>query len=182
MAFKLFMMLMAVAVPLMMTVVGRVFMKRPPKTINPIFGYRTTRSMKNEDTWAFAHTYCGHLWFVCGMIFSALTLVLLVASFGRDETSFGVLAAALGILCVVGMVWSMGLTEKALKEAFDENGERRMLVPAETSVESIEAPSEEPTADAERDVDAEEFFVEEDVPSPAVAPSDLTEEDDIFSE
>ena len=42
--------------------------------------------------------------------------------------------------------------------------------------------AKEPTADAERDVDAEEFFVEEDVPSPAVAPSDLTEEDDIFSE
>ena len=27
--------------------------------VNFVFGYRTSMSMKNKDTWEFAHKYCG---------------------------------------------------------------------------------------------------------------------------
>jgi len=190
MAFKIFMMAAALIAPLMMAVMGRVFMAHPPKTINAVYGYRTTRSMRNEDTWAFAHAHCGRIWFTCGVIFTALTAILLALSFKRSETSFGVLAAALSVLCVVGMVWAVLLTEKALKETFDENGERRP--PAGLDNPTGDTGVSEESADGDQE-DAEDDFGnldEDDFLNPAaeddlpVIPDTVVvfEEDDIFGE
>lgn len=41
---------------------GRLFQKNPPQEINSLYGYRTARSMKNRETWDFAHHYIGRLW------------------------------------------------------------------------------------------------------------------------
>ena len=49
-------------IPIVMIIGGRMMWKHCPKHINGIVGYRTTRSMKNMDTWKFAHDYCGKLW------------------------------------------------------------------------------------------------------------------------
>ncbi|MFR4351708.1 MAG: SdpI family protein [Roseburia sp.] len=38
---------------------GRYFLENAPKEINSTLGYRTFRSRKNQDTWIFAHNYCG---------------------------------------------------------------------------------------------------------------------------
>ncbi len=38
-------------IPLTMLIIGFLFSQHAPKTINPVWGYRTTRSMKNKDTW-----------------------------------------------------------------------------------------------------------------------------------
>lgn len=50
-------------------------MKKAPKEINAVFGYRTTMSMKNKDTWEFAHKYCDRIWYVCGCIMLPLTVL-----------------------------------------------------------------------------------------------------------
>lgn len=42
--------------------------KRPPKKINSFYGYRTAMSMKNRETWEFAHKHCGKLWSAWGCI------------------------------------------------------------------------------------------------------------------
>ena len=55
MALGVFMLILLLLMPLFMIVFGRVFMTNAPKDINTSFGYRTKRSMKNQDTWAFAH-------------------------------------------------------------------------------------------------------------------------------
>ena len=47
-------------------------MKKAPDSINPVFGYRTTMSMKNRDTWEFAHQYCGKLWWILGIMIVVL--------------------------------------------------------------------------------------------------------------
>lgn len=39
-------------VPAVCIVFGVLFLWHPPKNINGLYGYRTSRSMKNEDTWA----------------------------------------------------------------------------------------------------------------------------------
>ena len=48
--------------PFTMIGFGRYFMKKAPKEINSVFGYRTSMSMKNKDTWEFSHKYCGKVW------------------------------------------------------------------------------------------------------------------------
>ena len=44
-------------IPAIMLGAGKLFLKKAPKDIYWIFGYRTTMSMKNADTWAFAHIF-----------------------------------------------------------------------------------------------------------------------------
>ena len=59
MGFGIFMLIMDLLLPFTMIGFGRYFMKKAPKEINSVFGYRTSMSMKNKDTWEFAHKYCG---------------------------------------------------------------------------------------------------------------------------
>ena len=59
MGFWIFMLIMDLLLPFTMIGFGRYFMKKAPKEINSVFGYRTSMSMKNKDTWEFAHKYCG---------------------------------------------------------------------------------------------------------------------------
>ncbi len=42
-------------IPVVMIAVGFLIRKVPPKTVNKVYGYRTKRSMKDENTWLIAH-------------------------------------------------------------------------------------------------------------------------------
>ena len=61
--------------PLIMIVMGRYFMKKSPKEINYIFGYRTNMSMKNKDTWDFSHKYFGKRWFRLGWLLIPISVI-----------------------------------------------------------------------------------------------------------
>ena len=54
-----FMLICDLIIPIAMVIGGRMMWKHYPKNINSMSGYRTTRSMKNMDTWKFANDYCG---------------------------------------------------------------------------------------------------------------------------
>ena len=53
--------------PILMILGGQIMWKHSPKNINSIIGYRTSRSMKNIDTWLFAQKHCGKLWWKIGL-------------------------------------------------------------------------------------------------------------------
>lgn len=125
MVFWIFMLLMDLLIPLTMIYFGRLFMAKPPKNINSVFGYRTTTSMKNKDTWEFAHKFCGKLWFWCGLVLLPLSVIPMIPVFGR---SIGMIGTVGGIVCAIQIVPCIGsifLTEAALKKTFDKNGFRR---------------------------------------------------------
>lgn len=63
-----FMLCCDLIIPVLMIVIGRLMWKRPPQRINSLIGYRTSRSMKNMDTWLFAHHYSGKLWWRTGWV------------------------------------------------------------------------------------------------------------------
>ena len=46
---------------LILTVIGLVFWTYPPKKINGLYGYRTTRSCKSQEAWDFAQRYSAKL-------------------------------------------------------------------------------------------------------------------------
>lgn len=85
-------------IPLLMTGLGRLFLFHAPREINVIFGYRTKMSMKNKETWEFAHHYCGRIWFTYGII--------------------------LCILQLIGLIGVIYPTERALRKNFDKDGNR----------------------------------------------------------
>ena len=68
-----------IIIPLMMIVLGYVFFKYTPKTINYILGYRTKRSMSSQENWTYANKRMGKIWFKWGFIL--LILVLLIRLF-----------------------------------------------------------------------------------------------------
>ena len=125
MGFWIFMLLMNLMIPLTMIGFGRSFMKNTPKEINAVFGYRTSISMKNKDTWEFAHRYCGKLWYVCGFILLPITVVSLLLVIGKDTDYVGTVG---GIICgaqLILLIGSIFSTEITLKKVFDKNGKKR---------------------------------------------------------
>ena len=55
MGFRIFMLIVVLLIPLTMLFFGWLLFRRTPKEINYAFGYRTKRSMRNEETWKFAN-------------------------------------------------------------------------------------------------------------------------------
>ena len=83
MAFWLFFTAMDLLIPGIMVGIGTRFLKHPPGTINAWYGYRTARSMKNQETWDFAHETCGRLWVRLGKLSFLPALLAAVLTFGR---------------------------------------------------------------------------------------------------
>ena len=54
MGFWIYMLIMDLLVPVTLIGFGKYFKTKAPKEINAVFGYRTSMSMKNRDTWEFA--------------------------------------------------------------------------------------------------------------------------------
>lgn len=125
MAFWIFMMIMLLLIPVTMIGFGRRFKRKAPKEINYVFGYRTSASMKNQDTWEFAHHYCGRIWYVAGWIMLAVNIASMLLVWGKGEGDvgmFGMVLEGIQIVCLLGTIFPV---EKALKRNFDEAGNRR---------------------------------------------------------
>lgn len=85
MGFWFFMLAMNLIIPLSMIFLGKYFSKHAPGQINMLFGYRTARSMKNQDTWQFAHHYFGKLWFKMGLWMLVLTVAAMLRDSGKTQ-------------------------------------------------------------------------------------------------
>ena len=96
-------------VPVLMTVAGWMMRKHCPKEINPLLGYRTARSMKNMETWKFAHVYCGRLWWRMGMAM-LLPSALLHIPFYSSSDVIGIVSIVLVALQIVAMVITIAFT------------------------------------------------------------------------
>ena len=124
MGFWLFMLTMDLLIPFTMIGFGKYFLKKVPKE-KMIFGYRTAMSMKNKETWEFAHKYCGKIWYVCGWIMLPVTVVFLLLTIGKSEDYVGTVGGVICIVQLIPLIGSIFPTEIALKKNFDKNGKRR---------------------------------------------------------
>lgn len=104
---------------------GRRFFKSPPKSINATFGYRSTMSMKNQETWKLAHTVCGRYWYCCGWLLLPLSVVPILFVIGRGTETIGYVGLITVFLQLVPMLCALPVTEHALRKKFDKNGMRK---------------------------------------------------------
>ncbi|WP_186564994.1 SdpI family protein [Lawsonibacter celer] len=123
--FWIFMLLMTLLIPLTMLGFGIVFRRWAPREINGVFGYRTRRSMKNRETWAFAHACCGRWWRRAGALMLPLTLGAMLFCLGRGVSFIGIYSMAVLAVQTAVMIGSIFPVEAALRRTFDENGRRR---------------------------------------------------------
>ena len=125
MGFWIYMLIINLLLPFTMIGFGKYFLKTAPKNINAVFGYRTSMSMKNKDTWIFAHKYCGKIWFISGLIMLPLSVIVMMFVFGGLENVVGTVGAVLCGIQFIPILISIILTEKALNKTFDKNGIRQ---------------------------------------------------------
>lgn len=124
MAFWVFMAVVSLFIPIIMVIFGKSFLKAAPKEINGIYGYRTAMSMKNQDTWEFAHKHFGKVWFYAGLILLPLNIIPLLFVMGEGKDLIGTVGIVVCLIDTAVMLLSIIPTERALKKNFDSDGNR----------------------------------------------------------
>lgn len=125
MGFWIFMLIMELLLPFTMIGFGKYFIKNAPKKINSLFGYRTSMSMKNRETWNFAHTYFGRLWYVLGIFLLPVTVTVMIIVIGESQDAIGLTGVVLLCIQMLSLTGAIIATENALKKKFNLNGRKR---------------------------------------------------------
>ena len=112
-------------IPLLMIIFGKVMYQHTPKTINGVYGYRTKMSMKNKETWQFAHNYCGKLWVKIGYILLMPTIIVQLPFINSNQNIIGTVSGVISIFQIAVLLYSIVLVEKELKKNFDQDGRKR---------------------------------------------------------
>nr|WP_270302951.1 SdpI family protein [Baileyella intestinalis] len=123
--FWVFMLFMCLLTPAMMIGFGKYFMKGGPKQINGMFGYRTPRSMKNKETWRFAHQYSGQIWHRSGLALLPVSIVVMLFVCRKSVDVIGIAGLIIVVAQMVVMICVIPFTETALKRNFDDLGRHR---------------------------------------------------------
>lgn len=112
----IFLFVMAALIPVIMIFLGTLY--KPPKNINGTNGYRTTRSMKSQDTWDFAQFYYKKIFLRIGIITLIPSVIFMFIFKKNFEWAFlWIVGIQVVIICL-----SIIPVERALKKNFDEYG------------------------------------------------------------
>ncbi|MES2574631.1 MAG: SdpI family protein [Bacteroidota bacterium] len=98
---------------LIFVIAGFIMLKFPPKSINSFYGYRTSNSMKNQESWDFAQSYSSKEMIKLGFILMTASLLGLVTKFDLFiNISIGITLTVLTVILLIFRV------EKAIKNKF----------------------------------------------------------------
>ena len=120
-----FMLICDLIIPIAMVICGRMMWKHCPKHMNSMSGYRTTRSMKNMDTWKFANEHCGRLWYKMGLFMLAFSVLVSVLLLRTNDNTYSMISLIFVLLQCIILIVSIIPTELALKKMFYEDGTRK---------------------------------------------------------
>ncbi len=81
--------------------------------------------MKNDDTWKFAHNFCGKLWWIMGWIILGVSIVVLIPFIDSIYFTIGIVVIISVLVQCVILVMSIIPTEIALRKTFYDDGTRR---------------------------------------------------------
>jgi uncharacterized membrane protein len=94
---------------------GFLMMKFPPKKINPLYGYRTARSMKSTEAWNYAQRVSARRMLLCGLAGMLIFIIISVLKF--DEGIHGISMIATLVITIFYTFYSV---ERDLKEKFPD--------------------------------------------------------------
>ncbi|MCE2613793.1 SdpI family protein [Flavobacteriaceae bacterium D16] len=101
---------------LIVILAGLIWQQFPPKKINHLYGYRTQRSMKNQQTWDYANRIGPVMFIKTG---SYLLLIGVLAYWLSEPT--GAIWIS-GVTMVVGLIAGVIACERKLEKRFDAEG------------------------------------------------------------
>ena len=103
------------SVGLIFLAVGFIMYKFPPKTINSLYGYRTSKSMENQDKWDFAQEYSSKETMRLGLLLSLSSVLGFITNFNNFTNM--IIGLSLMFLMAIILIWRV---EKAIKTKFDK--------------------------------------------------------------
>lgn len=121
----IFMTCMCLLVPGILIAFGGICKDKAPKDINHIYGYRTSMSMKNRDTWEFANTLWGKLAWKWGLWMLVGSAAALLAVIFAGENVVYIVGSVVCCLQIVIVLATIPIVERALRKEFDKDGNRR---------------------------------------------------------
>jgi uncharacterized membrane protein len=95
--------------------VGLIMAKYPPRKINPLYGYRTRRSMQSTDAWKYSQRISSRRLVVAG--FGGLLLFFAGWALGLNEGVQAILLIACLLFIVVYVIYSV---ERSLAKKFPD--------------------------------------------------------------
>ncbi len=101
---------------ILMTLLGWIYVKYPPKKINELYGYRTRRSMANQEIWNYANTIGAKMMLYLGVIMLFIGSVLYFFYPVPTVVMFSV------FVMLIGLGVGMYCCETQLNKRFDKNG------------------------------------------------------------
>ena len=102
--------------PVIIILIGYLMNRYPPKKINWFVGYRTRKSMEDENVWKTANKYCGALWVKLGLIMFVISLILYIL-FHLKVIALSEEGFAIIVLCQILPIFLSGiLVEKKIKD------------------------------------------------------------------
>ena len=125
--FWIFMFFTGLLIPLTMILFGSYFCRKIPSKINSVFGYRTARSMRNQETWKFAHIHYGKNSRRVGWLLLVGTVAAMLLVYGQEIDFVGKVGSIVCFVQVISIIASMSPTEAALKRNFHNDGKRKDL-------------------------------------------------------
>lgn len=110
---------MIFALGIIFIILGFILNIFPPKKINSLYGYRTTLSMKNKDTWDEAQKYSAKSFIFLGLLYIILSFIL-INLLKVTSIPYQIIFLIMGILLM------LVFDEMHLKKIFNEDGSRRI--------------------------------------------------------
>ncbi len=96
--------------------VGVLLVFFPPKTINGLYGYRTSRSMQSQEAWDFSQKYSSKIMLILGIIYTSLGILSIFLPRIEEITASLI---SIGII-LLGVFIMFFKTEKELAKRFDD--------------------------------------------------------------
>lgn len=127
MGYWIFMTCMCLLIPGTLIGFSSISRNNAPNDINHLYGYRTTMSMKNKDTWEFANTLWGKLAWKWGWITVFITMIPMVTVFFAGEEMVSITGSVVIVLQLIPVLCTIPVVERALKREFDKDGSRRKV-------------------------------------------------------
>ncbi len=123
MGFWIFMFIITLLIPAALLLIY--FLCPRLKTIHGASGYRTERSMKNQDTWNYAQKYCARISLYLFFPSLILAISIMPTVISKSMDTIGLIGLGIIIIQMISFAVIIAFTEKALKNTFDESGNRR---------------------------------------------------------
>ena len=111
-------------VPVIILIIGLIFLKVQVKDINGLMGYRTPMSTKNQETWDFANRYFPKVWIVMSIGMLVITLLCWLILIKQSIAVAEKMATAITLVQTALLFLSIIPCEIALKKNFDKDGNR----------------------------------------------------------